>query len=503
MDSYPSIHSSTVQGVGSLKNHFMVGQSSSSHIYHHHHHQYITMSNNKLKHTTKHLAALGFLSNIPMKKEASIRETGLNNISRTRAYEENDGQGSVSDDSVDEANENKVDSMQTTLVLNTMVDSVGIKLMGPLTYTVRYPSQFRYSFSQISDLSAVVRQWEEHLLKKNNKSSLVAGKSAHAAGSKRQEAGSGPSLLAARLFSSRQTNYPTMIFSIIKYDAGEERAKINKLKAEDHRGGEVFDLPKRDWRGHSYKKLFKASGPHASSGGEDKGGLEQRGDVFSEKGFAFDPNFIDDPDLLHGSHRYVLQRSGRTGPIISSIILFVNKKELKDSLNEQFREKHPNLPPSLTLSKIRNLKKQALLTCYSIGFELATVAIAMINFERLCMKGLVTKFNRRLSMATCLILAVKFNESLNACYHDKIGRLYHFFDRDWNLPKKVVFEAEFGAFVQLNFSLHVPYPHVHLMYTRLLKLLNKSSKQYLGDDMSDLYASDLINHMRAAARASV
>jgi len=205
-----------------------------------------------------------------MKKEASIRETGLNNISRTRAYEENDGQGSVSDDSVDEANENKVDNMQTTLVLNTMVDSVGIKLMGPLTYTVRYPSQFRYSFSQISDLSAVVRQWEEHLLKKNNKSSLVAGKDAHAAGSKRQEAGSGPSLLAARLFSSRQTNYPTMIFSIIKYDAGEERAKINKLKAEDHRGGEVFDLPKRDWRGHSYKKLFKASGPHASSGGEIK-----------------------------------------------------------------------------------------------------------------------------------------------------------------------------------------------------------------------------------------
>lgn len=492
------MQSSTLQGgVGSMT-HLMAGQSSSSSIYHHHHHQYITMSNNKLKYTTKHLAALGFLSNIPMKKEASIRETGLNNISRTRAYEENDGQVSVSDDSVDEANENKVDSIQTPLVLSTMVDSVGIKLTGPSTYTVRYPLQFRYSFSQISDLSAVVRQWEDHLLKKNNKTSPVVGKDAHAADSSRQEVGPGPSVLAARLFSSRQTNYPTVIFSIIKYDAGEERAKINKLKAEDHRGGEVFDLPKRDWRGHSYKKLFKASVPPASSCAEDKGGLD-----FSEKGFAFDPNFIDDPDLLHGSHRYVLQRSGCTGPIISSIILFVNKKELKDSLNEQFREKHPNLPPSLTLSKIRNLKKQALLTCDFIGFELATVAIAMINFERLCMKGLVTKFNRHLTMATCLTLAVKFNESLNASYHDNIGRLYHFFDREWNLPKKVVFEAEFGAFVQLNFSLHLPYPHVYLMYTRLLKLLNKSSKQYLGEDMSDLYASDLVNHIRAAARATV
>lgn len=38
------------------------------------------------------------------------------------------------------------------------------------------------------------------------------------------------------------------------------------------------------------------------------------------------------------------------------MILFVNPKQLKDELNRQFREKHPELPPSLTLSKIRSLK---------------------------------------------------------------------------------------------------------------------------------------------------
>lgn len=39
------------------------------------------------------------------------------------------------------------------------------------------------------------------------------------------------------------------VFSVIKYDAGEEKAKIAKLRAEDQRGLEVFELPQRDWRG--------------------------------------------------------------------------------------------------------------------------------------------------------------------------------------------------------------------------------------------------------------
>jgi hypothetical protein len=45
-----------------------------------------------------------------------------------------------------------------------------------------------------------------------------------------------------------------------------------------------------------------------------------------------------------------------TGPVVFSVILFVNPKQLKDELNRQFRDKHPELPPSLTLSKIRSLK---------------------------------------------------------------------------------------------------------------------------------------------------
>lgn len=51
------------------------------------------------------------------------------------------------------------------------------------------------------------------------------------------------------MFYSRARAYPVAVFSVIKYDAGEEKAKIAKLKAEDQRGLEVFELPQRDWRG--------------------------------------------------------------------------------------------------------------------------------------------------------------------------------------------------------------------------------------------------------------
>jgi hypothetical protein len=194
----------------------------------------------------------------------------------------------------------------------------------------------------------------------------------------------------------------------------------------------------------------------------------------------------------------VLQRSAPTGPIISSIILYVNEHELKVSLNEQFRERHPQLPPSLTLSRIRTLKKTILVFCLSVGIELSTVAIAVINFERLCLKNLVTKANRKLSMAVALVLAVKFNENEQSEHYRKhFEALLTFLDREWDLSKKEVFEAEFGAYVHLGFALHIPHHHVYLVYTRLLKLVNKSSKSYLGETMSQLYIQDVLDLERA------
>jgi len=145
------------------------------------------------------------------------------------------------------------------------------------------------------------------------------------------------------------------------------------------------------------------------------------------------------------------------------------------------------LPPSLTLSKIRNLKKSAILGCMARNIELSTVALAVILFERLCLKGLVTKANRRLTMAVALLLAYKFNECVTSKFHTRLESMLDFVDKEWAVSKKQVFDAEFGAFVHLGFNLHVPHQHVFLVCSRLLKLVYMSFQKYLGDDMRDLY----------------
>lgn len=157
----------------------------------------------------------------------------------------------------------------------------------------------------------------------------------------------------------------------------------------------------------------------------------------------------------------------------------MNHKELKQDLNEQFREKFPQLPASLTLSKIRNLKKKTLLACVNsdIDIEISTVAIAFIFFEQLILQSLVAKENRKLTMAVCLVLAAKFNEEKT-----NLDPLFEFFDRVWSLEKKEVISAELGAFVKLNFSLHVAHQHIFVVYTRLLKVLLRSSKNYLREE---------------------
>ena len=82
------------------------------------------------------------------------------------------------------------------------------------------------------------------------------------------------------------------------------------------------------------------------------------------------------------------------------------------------------MPPSLTLSKIRSLKRQALAAAVRAKLEISTVALAIVYFERLCLDCRVDKSNRRLSFAACLLLAIKLNE---VCYITSRVFLYKIF----------------------------------------------------------------------------
>lgn len=62
---------------------------------------------------------------------------------------------------------------------------------------------------------------------------------------------------------------------------------------------------------------------------------------------------------------------------------------------------------------------------------MATVALACVYFERLCLAGVVTKPNRRLTMAACIVIAYKFNEPVLMGRTSKLAALWSFIDQEW------------------------------------------------------------------------
>lgn len=300
----------------------------------------------------------------------------------------------------------------------------------------------------------------------------------------------------------------------------------------------------------------------------------------SEDSNMYLPGLLDDPAMVLGRHRNVMIGDRVTGPIVFSTIQFVKPALLKAELNKQFRdrfdgwepprgarkyigakvvdgeyklmdpteddyheshslasrtvtsagsvsdghstiapkEKQLHIPPSLTLSKIRSAKNQALAAAVKAKLEIGTVALSCVYFERLCLDCRVDKSNRRLAFAACLLLASKLNEpNVGLVMHsdEKTGAndtvanrlqslvrpnrrsrnifasLLEFFTEQWNLPLKNLFDAEWGVFAALGFSLHAKPSHVAFHFKRLMKTMGWNPRNYLGEEMYNHWQSAL------------
>ena len=120
--------------------------------------------------TTRHLAALEFLTNIKMSKEQQIIEKG----SALSRFNDNiyDEYGLSAQD--DEDYEMKELLRKRMLLKQQSRDidgdasadttAVGRKLQGQSAPTMKVPLQFRYKLVQLTETSAVVRNWEDTLL---------------------------------------------------------------------------------------------------------------------------------------------------------------------------------------------------------------------------------------------------------------------------------------------------------------------------------------------------
>ena len=330
-----------------------------------------------------------------------------------------------------------------------------------------------------------------------------------------------------RLFFSSSRCYPAGVFSMLPFaemsharQRAQQRAESNELGgiSAQLKGGARSGV-KRNWRkvcgvGGAEDEGSSSEGEDAArravEDGQTEAAISYERHLHSERApcllcvwaqrngrvahpppppwYPYDANELDDPgirgNLSNLDHTILSLPSYRM-----SVVPHEDRRELKTQLNEQWKVTHPNLAHMhasrrqkgygrkvLTLSKIRRLKREtcALASRPDLDVELSTIALAHCYFEKLVFAKRVSAANRRVVMATCVLLAHKFNHTSLPDSAKTLTKQRDLLDALESYPKGAprakILTAEPDVLSALRFALHVPRKDVMYVLTSLQRV---------------------------------
>lgn len=160
----------------------------------------------------------------------------------------------------------------------------------------------------------------------------------------------------------------------------------------------------------------------------------------------YDPNLIAFFETENAFRKISLKFSG----YVSTLLSFASEEEKKRLLNEKFRSHYPHVHVSYT--KIKSIKLEMLRIAECCDLDDVVVAHAYVFYERVVLKGMVDKANRKLVAGAALLVAAKITDFGSLRLPNVVDRI----ETSFRVSRKELLQLEIPLCVALDFNLQVP-----------------------------------------------